>query len=185
MCVPTTAKNGKHRFVLNWERKGYKSEKVLTFNVKNKGSWDKDKLAEKLKKDYKNVVLLQNGLACKELKIKDYSGIEETYIFSTHRVHDRNMDWINFGAKPSFSIGVYSQTAKGMMKFDLSKVSEKSKVAKAYLKIYNYEAKIKSPAITVHEVLKDWGTGKSVGNLYRKPQILKGEVSWQLLLLSR
>lgn len=190
MSIPSIAKSAKHRvkLVYNNGKHGIKDSKDLFFTVKNEGGWDKDPLIDQLKNTFSGVVMLQNGLPCKTLGIANYEGISETYLFSTHRVGDRNSDYVNHGACSALWIGNYAQTQRALFKFDLRKIPTSSVVQKAFLKVYMFQkgsgrGRPRVNALQAFEVLKAWEGGRGQGlwpkgGHRRVPRVKSGEASW-------
>jgi hypothetical protein len=183
VSIPSYAPAGKHRLHLTYsnDRLRVKLDQDLYFDVANDGSWAKDALVDGWKAKYPAVAILQQGVPCRELGVEKYAGAQDTYIYSTHSVPDRNSDHINYGGLGYLQVGRYALASRPLVRFDLSKVPADAALAEAALQIYLYgrsDRRGGSPGLVAYPVLKDWGAGRGLGDLYAKNPILPGEASW-------
>jgi len=180
VSIPSWAKSVRHSIRVSYafEKYGLNFEKDLFFEVKNQGNWDRDETADQLAKQYPSTVILQNGLRCPELGLEKYGGAEDTYLFSTHPVSDRNTDFVNYGACDHFLLGRYAYKHRPLMRYDLSAIPREATVSKAILKIYIYSKRGNGPTGQAFEILKKWGEGRGPGSRWVKEPFKSGEASW-------
>lgn len=180
MSIPSWAKSAQHRIKVSYAFKKYglSFEKDLFFEVKNQGNWDRDETADRLAKQYPSTAILQNGLPCPELDLDKYEGAEDTYLYSTHPVSDRNTDFVNYGACSNFLLGRYAYKHRALVRYDLLGIPNEARVSKAFLKIFIYSKRGKGPTGQAYEILKKWSAGRGPGSPWVKEPVKKGEASW-------
>ncbi|MDP7253413.1 MAG: DNRLRE domain-containing protein [Planctomycetota bacterium] len=180
MSIPSWAESVQHRIKVSYtfKKHGLSFEKELFFDVKNQGNWGRDETAEELAKQYPSTVILQNGLPSPELGMESYDGTEDTYMYSTHPVSDRNTDFVNYGKCDHLLLGRYAYKHRSLMRFDLSSIPTEVKVARAVMKIYIYRKRGKGPTGQAYEVLKKWDAGRGPGSRWVKQPVMNGEATW-------
>jgi hypothetical protein len=184
VSIPTTSQSGKHRVKFKYVNKRMKLEmsREFTFDVVNDGNWEGMTVRDSLQKKYRKVLVLQNGRECSPLKLSKYEGTKDTYMHATHRVNDRNTDFVNYGSVENLAVGSYGQEKRTLIKFDLSKFPKKTVVAEAYLQMYLYSwpgrGGLGKGTFEAYQVLKPWSAGKCSGSRWVKPPINEGEASW-------
>lgn len=182
--IPSTARTARHRLHILYvnDRLKMKVRKDLYFNVNNDGAWKTDPLIEAVRAKYPTVLIVQNGRPCEPLGIRRYAGAHDTYMHATHRVPDRNTDFVSYGGLTYLSIGPYGQVMRTLIKFDLSRIPAAGRPKEAYLQIYLCSKPGRfggrAPEIEAFEVLKEWGAGRGDGSRWRKDPVLPGEASW-------
>ena len=183
MSIPTIAVTGKHRVLFTYvnKRRNFELSREFTFNVVNDGSWKDTTVIDALRRKGRTVAILQQGVPCRELGTESYTGAGDTYLHATHRVADRNSDFVNYGSIPVLHAGSYGQEARSLLRFDLTGVPKKAVVAEAYLQVYLYNWGGRGngkASFEAYEVLKPWAAGRGV-SLYVKDKVLPDEASWK------
>ena len=181
--IPSWAKTARHRLNMHYTNKRLKMDvtKDLFFDVVNDGTWKASPLLEKLEAAYPAVATLQQGVPCPLLDITGYKGVGDTYMHATHRVPDRNTDFVNYGGVTMLQIGTYGQAKRALLRFDLNNVPPGGRLKEAYVQIYYYAAPGRRPSppeIVAYEVLTDWGAGKAMGSRWRKDHVAAGDATW-------
>ena len=181
--IPSWAKTARHRLRMHYVNKRLKMDvrKDFFFRVVNDGSWRKSPLLKRLRSTFPMVVTLQNGVPCPGLKITAYKGAADTYMHATHRVPDRNSDFVNYGGLTMLMVGTYGQVKRTLVRFELGNMRPASPVKEAYLQLYYYASPgrhPKAPEMVAYDVLKDWGAGKAMGNRWRTDHVAAGDATW-------
>lgn len=159
------------------QRLNFEISRDFYLNVVNDGSWKTHPVIEAMKKRYSAAALLQNGTACEPLGLKAYEGCADTWIYSPHSVADRNAAHVNFGVVDHLSIGRYALASRALLRFDMKSVPKGAKVGSACVQLYMFERR-RAPELEAYEVLKAWGAGRGVGDIYFRPPVMDGEASW-------
>jgi len=183
LSVPSTAKTGRHRMRLVYvnARLKMKVARDLYFHVKNDGSWKADPVIDSARGKYPTVLILQNGRGCRPLGLSGYQGTTDTYMHSTHRVPDRNTDFVNYGGLIRFQLGRYGQSYRTLIRFDLAGIPAGAEVKEAWLQVYVCAVPGRNgrpPEVAAYDVLKDWGAGRGNGSRWVKKPVMGGEASW-------
>lgn len=191
MSVPSRIPPGRHQIQVRWSHKGKKlPTKVFTFDVENPdyGKPVVDADAEAFKKKFRaaTVVVLQRGKPVKQWGGKEYAGCVDAKMTSTHRVSDRNHDWVNYGGTDSLSVGQYGQNQRTLIRFDLAKIPSHATIEAAFLKLRSDRApgrggKGRQQGKYAYKVLRPWGAGIGNGSRWdrKKGKVRAGECSWK------
>lgn len=184
MSIPTTAVTGRHRILFTYvnKRKNFDLSREFTFNVVNDGTWNDTTVRDRMKARHGQVAVLQHGMPSGIAGVGAYGGASDTYMHATHKVGDRNTDFVNYGTTENLAVGNYGQEKRALIRFDLSKLPKKAVVGEAALQMYLYGWAGRgngSATFEVYEVLKPWAEGRGNGSRWVKQPVLPNEASWK------